>query len=82
MGIEPTDHMISMRPSDFEDRGLHQQSKHFQRNLTLKNCSPVPFACLRLETLFIYSCVDFFHGFSTPLSSEVVSDFTIGMKVI
>ena len=30
MGIEPTDHMISMRPSDFEDRGLHQQSKHFR----------------------------------------------------
>jgi len=22
--------MISMRPSDFEDRGLHQQSKHFR----------------------------------------------------
>ena len=33
MGIEPTDHMISMRPSDFEDRGLHQQSKHFHYHL-------------------------------------------------
>ena len=29
MGIEPTDHMISMRPNGFEDRDLHQQSKHF-----------------------------------------------------
>ncbi len=30
MGIEPTDHMISMRPNGFEDRDLHQQSKHFR----------------------------------------------------
>ena len=30
MGIEPTDHMISIRPNGFEDRGLHQQSKHFR----------------------------------------------------
>jgi hypothetical protein len=30
MGIEPTNHMISMRLNGFEDRGLHQQSKHFQ----------------------------------------------------
>ena len=30
MGIEPTDHVISTRPDGFEDRGLHQQSKHFR----------------------------------------------------
>ena len=29
MGIEPTDHMISMRPNGFEDRDQHQLSKHF-----------------------------------------------------
>jgi len=30
MGIEPTNHMISMRLNGFEDRGRHQPSKHFQ----------------------------------------------------
>ncbi len=30
MGIEPTDHMISIRPNGFEDRDQHQLSKHFQ----------------------------------------------------
>jgi hypothetical protein len=30
MGIEPTDHMISMRSDSFEDYGLHQQNKHFR----------------------------------------------------
>jgi hypothetical protein len=30
MGIEPTDHMISMRSNSFEDYGPHQQYKHFQ----------------------------------------------------
>ena len=30
MGIEPTDHMISMRPYGFEDRDQHQLSKHFR----------------------------------------------------
>ncbi len=29
MGIEPTGHMISIRPDGFEDRGRHQPSKHF-----------------------------------------------------
>ena len=29
MGIEPTDHMISIRPNGFEDRDQHQLSKHF-----------------------------------------------------
>ena len=29
MGIEPTDHMISMQPYGFEDRGRHQPNKHF-----------------------------------------------------
>ena len=32
MGIEPTNHMISMRLNGFEDRGRHQPSKHFQMN--------------------------------------------------
>ena len=31
LGIEPTDHMISMRSDSFEDYGLHQQYKHFRR---------------------------------------------------
>ena len=30
MGIEPTDHMISIRPNGFEDRDQHQLSKHFR----------------------------------------------------
>jgi hypothetical protein len=30
MGIEPTNHMISMRLNGFEDRGQHQLSKHFR----------------------------------------------------
>ena len=29
MGIEPTDHMVDMRPNGFEDRGRHQPYKHF-----------------------------------------------------
>ena len=60
MGIEPTDHMISMRPSDFEDRGLHQQSKHFLTICLRENCSSVRFACLRLEPHFIKPVVDLF----------------------
>jgi len=31
MGIEPTDHMISMQPYGFEDRGRHQPNKHFRK---------------------------------------------------
>ena len=30
MGIEPTNHMISMRLNGFEDRARHQPTKHFQ----------------------------------------------------
>ena len=29
MGLEPTDHMISMQPYSFEDYGRHQPNKHF-----------------------------------------------------
>ena len=29
MGIEPTNHMISMRLNGFEDRARHQPTKHF-----------------------------------------------------
>ena len=30
MGIEPTSHMISMRPNGFEDRAGHQPWFHFR----------------------------------------------------
>ena len=45
MGIEPTDHMISIRPNGFEDRDQHQLSKHFRvhysRRVSLhSNCRP------------------------------------------
>ena len=30
MGIEPTDRMFFIRPNGFEDRGPHQECKHFQ----------------------------------------------------
>ena len=32
MGIEPTDHMLYMRPNGVEDRGYHQVCKHFQES--------------------------------------------------
>lgn len=40
MGIEPTDHMISMRSDSFEDYGLHQQNKHFPEFPYLRRIQP------------------------------------------
>ena len=30
MGIEPTDRMFFIQPNGFEDRGPHQECRHFQ----------------------------------------------------
>ena len=45
MGIEPTNHMISMRLYGFEDRGQHQLSKHFQfeKSGKYRFCRIIPF---------------------------------------
>ena len=40
MGIEPTNHMISMRLNGFEDRARHQPTKHFQQNVHNKTVEP------------------------------------------
>ena len=41
MGIEPTDHMISMRSNSFEDYGPHQQYKHFRIEKVDERIMPV-----------------------------------------
>ena len=47
MGIEPTGAAVIAAPDDFEDRGRHQASRHFQTVLTTTLYDPSCFQCPR-----------------------------------